>query len=393
MTESFESVAIVGAGLAGASAAGTLREAGFDGRIRLIGAETHLPYERPPLSKDFLGGGVSKEQLLVHPAEAYAERDIELVLGRAATRLIPGERAIELEGGERVAADRVLLCTGVRPRTVGVRGEQLNGVHYLRDIEHAEALRDVVKRGVPVVVVGEGFIGSEVASTLAEQGADVTLLMGEDLPMKRALGVEAARWLLEQYRSHGVKVLPQSPLKAIHGFDQVEGVEVADGTVLPAGAVVIGIGSVPVADLAIEAGIEVGDGVVVDVTCRTSIPEIYAAGDLARFPSQAFNRQLRVEHWQNAQKQAVHAVRSMLGHDEPYDEIPWAWSEQHGKRWEIAGLPMLGNDVVRTGDPDSDEGALWVFSDEGRVQGAVAVNRRRELRAALRAMAKEAAAV
>ncbi|MET8249141.1 FAD-dependent oxidoreductase [Streptomyces sp. NPDC005202] len=389
MTASFDSVAVIGAGLAGASAAVTLRERGFSGRIRLIGAEKHLPYERPPLSKEFLGGQLPAERLLVHPADAYAERDIELVLGRPVTQLCPADRAVELDGGERVDADRVLLCTGVRPRSVGVPGESLSGVHYLRDLEHAVALREVIERGVPVVVVGEGFIGSELASTLAEQGADVTLLMAGDLPMKQVLGVEAAGWLLDQHHRRGVKVLARSPLKSIHGFDRVEAVEVADGTVLPAGAVVIGIGSEPVADLAISAGLAVDHGVVVDSSSRTSIPEIYAAGDLARFPSRTFNRQLRVEHWQNAQNQAANAVESMLGHDEPYDEIPWAWTEQHGKRWEIAGLPMLGTDVVRRGDPDSAEGALWVFSDQGRVQGAVAVNRRRELRAIRRALAQE----
>ncbi|MFF5988806.1 NAD(P)/FAD-dependent oxidoreductase [Prauserella flavalba] len=390
MTASFDSVAVIGAGLAGASAAVALRERGFSGRIRLIGAESHLPYERPPLSKEFLGGDLPAERLAVHPADAYAEWEIELVLGRPATRLRPAERAVELAGGTRIGADRVLLGTGVRPRSAGVPGEWLSGVHHLRDLEHAQALREVIERGVPLVVVGEGFIGSELASTLAEQGADVTLLMAGDLPMRHALGEEAARWLLGRHRENGVRVLARSPLKSINGFDRVESVEVGDGTVLPAGAVVIGIGSEPVVDLAVGAGLAVDNGVVVDSSSRTSIPEIYAAGDLARFPSRAFNRRLRVEHWQNAQNQAANAVESMLGHDEPYDDIPWAWTEQHGRRWEIAGLPMLGTDVVRRGDPDSAEGALWVFSEQGRVQGAVAVNRRRELRAVRRALAREA---
>lgn len=388
MTSSFDSVAVVGGGLAGARAVAALREEGFAGRVSLIGAEPQLPYERPPLSKEFLSDGLSPDQLLVHPPEFYDEHRIELHLGQPATRLSPGDGTVELADGRRVRADRVLLCTGVAPRRLGVPGEGLPGVHALRDLPDAEALRPVARAGVPVVVVGEGFIGSELASTLAGLGADVTLLMGGDLPMQPVLGVEAGDWLLAQHRSHGISARPKSPLRAIRGDDRVTAVELADGTVLPAGAVVIGIGSVPAAELAAGAGIDVHDGVLVDSYSRTSNPAVYAAGDLARFPSTAFGRALRVEHWQNAQDQATTAVRAMFGTAEPYDGIPWAWSEQHGRRWEIAGQPHLGTAVARRGDPDSVDGALWVFSDEDRVRGAVAVGRRRELRAVLRGLAR-----
>jgi 3-phenylpropionate/trans-cinnamate dioxygenase ferredoxin reductase subunit len=388
VTYPFDSVAVVGGGLAGARAVAALREEGFTGRVSLIGAEPRLPYERPPLSKEFLSEGLSPDRLLVHPPEFYDEHRIELVLGRPATRLSPGDGTIHLAGGGAVRAGRVLLCTGVAPRRLGVPGEALPGVHALRDLPDGEALRAVVRAGVPVVVVGEGFIGSEVASTLAGLGADVTLLMGGDLPMQPVLGVEAGDWLLAQHRGHGISARPRSPIRAILGDDRVTAVELADGTVLPAGAVVVGIGSVPAVGLAADVGIDVGDGVLVDAYSRTSLPGVYAAGDLARFPSAAFGRALRVEHWQNAQDQATTAVRAMLGAAaEPYDGIPWAWSEQHGRRWEIAGQPHLGTSVARRGDPDSVDGALWVFSDEGRVRGAVAVGRRRELRAVLRGLA------
>lgn len=387
MTGSIDSVAVVGGGLAGASAVAALRAHGFVGRVTLISAEKHLPYERPPLSKDFLRGQMPADALLVHSRDSYEELDIELLRGRRAIRLVPADRAVELEGGDRVRADRVLLCTGVRPRPVGVPGGELAGVHYLHDLEDALTLRSVIERDVPVIVVGEGFIGSEVASTLAEQGADVTLLMGGDLPMQQVIGDEAGQWLLAQHRFHGVDVRPKSPIRSILGQQHVEGVELRNGDILSAGAVVVGIGSEPVLDYAGGIGLAIDDGILVDGFGRTTVPAVYAAGDLARFPSPAFGRNIRVEHWQNAQNHAAKAVTGILGAHEPYNEIPWAWTEQYGKRWEIAGLPAPSMAVIRRGVPDSADGALWVFSEHGRVYGAVAVNRRRELRAVRRALA------
>lgn len=391
MAGSFNSVAVVGGGMAGATAVTALRDQGFSGRVSLICAEKHLPYERPPLSKEFLAGDVAEEQLLIHPPATYEEQDVELHVGRPAIRLRPSDGAVELGDGSSVRADRVLLCTGVRPRAVeavGVPGGDLAGVHYLHDLDDAWAIQAVIGRGVPVVVVGEGFIGSELASTLACLGADVTLVMLGELPMQPAFSREASEWLLAQHRAHGVDVRPQAPLKAIRGRDRVETVELSDGTVLPAGAVVVGIGSDPVADLAADAGISGHDGVTVDGAGRTSVSEIYAAGDLARHPNPKFGRDIRVEHWQNAQLQAAKAVEGMLGDGDvaPYDDIPWVWTEQYGNHWEIVGLPAPSMKVIRRGTPDAAGGALWIFSRDGLVWGAVAVNRRRELRTVRRAL-------
>lgn len=391
MSGSFDSVAVVGGGMAGATAVTALRDQGFSGRVSLVCAEKHLPYERPPLSKEFLAGEVAEEQLLIHPPATYEEQGIELHLGRPATRLRPSDGAVELEDGSFVRADRVLLCTGVRPRpveAVGVPGGDLPGVHYLHDLHEAWAIQAVIGRGVPVVVVGEGFIGSELASTLACQGADVTLVMLGELPMQPVFSREASEWLLAQHRAHGVDVRPQVPLKAIRGRDRVEAVELSDGTVLPAGAVVVGIGSEPVAGLATDAGISGDDGVVVDGVGRTSVSEIYAAGDLARHPNPKFGRDIRVEHWQNAQLQAAKAVEGMLGDGDvaPYDDIPWVWTEQYENHWEIVGLPAPSMKVIRRGTLGAAGGALWIFSQDGLVWGAVAVNRRRELRLVRRAL-------
>ncbi|MBW0088150.1 FAD-dependent oxidoreductase [Pseudonocardia sp. KRD-184] len=381
------SVAVVGAGLAGATAVRTLREQGFSGRVTLIGGEPHLPYERPPLSKAYLTAGAARETLQVHPPEFYAAHDIEVVLGRAAARLVPG-RGVELVDGTVAAAERVLLCTGLRPRRLPVSGAALTGVLGVRDLEDAERLRDAVARGGRTVVVGEGFVGSEVAATLAGLGAEVTLLMGTGLPVQPALGPEAGAWLLARHRASGIDVRERSPIRAILGAGQVESVELADGTVLPADTVVIAVGSAPNADLAADAGIRVQDGVLVDERGRTSHPGVYAAGDVARFPSATFGGTLRVEHWQHAQQHAAGAARAVLGGTEAYDRVPWAWSEQHGHRFEIAGLPWSGGVVRRRGDPDSAEGALWITVRDGRVVGAVSVNRRRELRAVLRALGR-----
>lgn len=391
MTESIKSVAIVGGGMAGASAAVALRGQGFSGRITLIGAEEHLPYERPPLSKDFLSGATTSDRLLIQSPETYEELGVELLLGRPAVRLCCAERAVEIHGGDRFPADRVLLCMGVRPRQIGVAGNALPGVHYLHDVEDACAIRMQVERGAPIVVVGEGFIGTEVASTLAALGAEVTLLLAGALPVP-ALGAGASTWLLDQHRMHNVDVRPKAPLRAIRGDRHVTAVELCDGTRLPAGAVVVGIGSLPVLELATEAGIIAEGGIVVDGAGRTSIPEVYAAGDLARFPSPTYGRRIRVEHWQNAHRHAAHTASAVLGrgnqHHPPYDEIPWAWTDQCGSRWEIAGLTGSDMDVIGRGSPDSTEGALWVFSSQGRIHGAVAVNRRRELRAVHRALGR-----
>jgi 3-phenylpropionate/trans-cinnamate dioxygenase ferredoxin reductase subunit len=386
MTETIESVVVVGGGLAGATAATALRARGFSGCVRLICAEEHLPYERPPLSKDFLAGEVPADALLVHPRETYEELDIELVSGRRAQRLRPSEGAVELEDGGQIHADHVVLCTGVRPRRLQVPGEALPGVSYLHDLEDAQELRAAVKRGMPIAVVGEGFIGSEIAATLAAQGVEVTLLMGGELPMQPVLGTEAGQWLREQHLRHGVAVRARSMVRAIHGQRHVEAVELADGTIVAVGAVVIGIGSEPVGQLAIDAGLAYDNGVLVDAQMRTSIPAISAAGDLARFPSPAFASDIRVEHWQNAQGQAASAADSLLGQGRPYNEVPWAWSEQYGDRWEITGLPGHGMEISCRGMPDSADGALWLFSREDRVHGAVALNRRKELRAVRRAL-------
>jgi len=387
MSDTVRSVAIIGAGLAGANVAAGLRSHGYAGHVTLVGSESHLPYERPPLTKDVLAGVMAVDQTAVHPAEFYQDNEIELVLGEPVDALDLSERSVVLARGRRLRADRVVLCTGVSPRRLGVPGEDLEGVHSVRDREDSQALRNAAERGDPIVVIGEGFIGTEVASTLARQGCDVTVLMGRDLPVQPVLGADAGAWLAQQHRVNGVRLRPSTPPRAIIGTSSVQGVELADGSVVPASAVVVGIGSIPSGQsLASDAGITTRDGVVVDGVGRSSVPEVFATGDLARFPTSSYG-EIRVEHWQHAIQHAQVVAAAIVGVEQaPYAGVPWVWTEQFGRRWEIAGLPQRGTDVVRRGDPDSDEGALWAFTNDSRVVAAVALGRRRELRAVLRSL-------
>lgn len=380
-----DSVAVVGAGLAGATIVRTLRERGFTGSVSLIGDEVHLPYERPMLSKEFLTTGVTRDALQVRPMAQYEADEIELVLGRRAIRVLPGV-GVQIEGGAVVPADHVFLCTGVRPRSLPVRGSELPGVISIRNLEDAEALREAVARGDRTVVVGEGFIGSEVAATLAGRGADVTLLMGGELPMQPAMGPEAGAWLLAEHRKSGIAVRERSSIRSIGGGNRAESVELTDGTVIRAGSVVMAVGCEPNVDLAIDTGLVLDDGVLVDSRGLTSSARVHAVGDIARFPSATFGRTLRVEHWQHAQQHAQVAAAALVGDGDIYDGVPWAWSVQHGHRIEIAGLPWAGDTTWRRGDPNGPDGALWISGRAGRIIGAVSVNRRRELRAVLRAL-------
>ncbi|MGK2882356.1 MAG: NAD(P)/FAD-dependent oxidoreductase [Mycobacterium sp.] len=382
-----DSVAVIGAGLAGATIVRTLREKGFTGRVSLIGDEVHLPYERPMLSKEFLTTGVSFDTLQVRPMAQYEADEIELVLGRRAIRVLPGV-GVHIEGGAVVPAEHAFLCTGVRPRSLPVRGSELPGVISIRNLEDAEALREAVARGDRTVVVGEGFIGSEVAATLAGRGADVTLLMGRELPMQPALGPEAGAWLLAEHRKSGIDVRERSSIRSIGGGSRADSVELADGTVIRAGAVVMAVGCEPNVDLAIDAGLALDDGVLVNSRGLTSSAHVHAVGDIARFPSATFGRTLRVEHWQHAQHHAHAAAAALVGESDVYDGIPWAWSVQHGHRIEIAGLPWAADSTWQRGDPNGPDGALWISVRAGQIVGALSVNRRRELRAVLRALGR-----
>jgi 3-phenylpropionate/trans-cinnamate dioxygenase ferredoxin reductase subunit len=355
---------IVGAGLAGAKAAETLREEGFDGRLLLIGAEGTRPYERPPLSKDYLRGEVGREKVRVHDEGFYAAHDIDLRLGRPALSLNVAERELVLEGGERLRYDRLLLAPGAEPRRIAIPGADLDGVHYLRTVADADALRARFDRGGALVVVGAGWIGAEVAASARQSGLDVTVVEPASVPLERVLGPEVGAIYRDIHADHGVRMLLGTGVEAFEGDTAVERVRTSDGREIPCDLVVVGIGVTPRTALAEQAGITTGDGVLVDEHLQTSAPGVFAAGDIANAHHPFYGERIRVEHWANALNQGPLAARSMLGQRVAYDRLPYFFSDQYEVGMEYTGFARTWDRVVLRGDPASREFlAFWLTGD------------------------------
>jgi 3-phenylpropionate/trans-cinnamate dioxygenase ferredoxin reductase subunit len=330
---------IVGASLAGAKAAEALRAQGFTGRVVLVGAETSLPYERPPLSKGYLLGTDEFDQALVHDRAWYAEQDVTLLLGVRASAVDPTAHLVTLDGTDPVRYDKLLLATGSRVRTLAVPGAGLTGVHYLRGVEEARTLREQLRQQPRVVVVGAGWIGLEVAAAARQYGCPVTVVELDALPLRRVLGDEVATVFRDLHAAHGVSFRFGAGVREFRGRDGATGpagpvgrVVLADGTELDADLVVVGVGVVPNVELAEAAGLaidsEVG-GIVTDEHLRTSDPDIFAAGDCAAFWSPGLGRRIRVEHWDNAINGGPAAAAGMLGNPSPYDRVPYFYSDQY----------------------------------------------------------------
>ena len=365
MTSTF---VIVGASLAGAKAAETLRDEGFDGRIVLVGAEAERPYERPPLSKEYLRGEAGREKLWVHDdASFYDEHDIELRLATTVTDLDLGARAVVL-GDERLAFDGLLLTTGATPRRLDVPGADLDGVHYLRSVESSDAIRARLDRGGKVVVVGAGWIGSEAAASARQRGLDVTIVEPAAVPLERVLGPEMGAVYRDAHAEHGVELLLGTGVDAFEGAGAVERVRTSDGRTVDCDFVIVGIGVAPETGLAERAGLTVDNGIVVDGALRTSVPGVFAAGDVARHEHPLYGP-LRVEHWSNALHQGPAAARSMLGSDEPYDRIPYFFSDQYDVGMEYSGNVIGAARLVVRGDTASREFIAFWLDGERLVAG------------------------
>jgi 3-phenylpropionate/trans-cinnamate dioxygenase ferredoxin reductase component len=364
---------IVGASLAGAKAAETLREEGFDGRLVLIGAESERPYERPPLSKEYLRGEADREKVYVHSEAFYAEHDVELRLGRSAIALDPSGGELELDDGERLRFDRLLLATGAEPRRLRVPGAELEGVHYLRSVEDADALRAGLEPGRRVVVVGAGWIGAEVAASARQRGAEVTVLHPHAVPLERVLGSEVGAVFRDLHADHDVKMLGGTHVEALVGRTSVESVRAADGRTFACDLVVVGVGVKPRIELAAKAGVAVGDGVLVDEHLQTATPGIFAAGDVANAQHPLYGTRVRVEHWANALHQGPVAARNMVGKPTVYDRLPYFFSDQYELGMEYSGLALGADRVVFRGDPATREFiAFWLIED--RVVAGMNVN-------------------
>ena len=368
-----ETFVIVGASLAGAKAAETLREEGFDGRVVLLGAEPHRPYERPPLSKDYVRGETQRDGAFVHEEGFYAEKDIELRTSTTVRALDLNAREVELEGGERVGFSKLLLAPGAEPRRLKLPGADLDGVHYLRTFENSDAIREAIERGGRAVVIGAGWIGSEVAASARTKGADVTLVEQLSVPLERVLGTEVGEVYAAIHRDHGVELLGGTGVEAIEGDGRAEGVTLENGRRIDCDFVVIGVGVAPRTALAEAAGLEVDDGVIVDEYLQTATEGVFAAGDVARAKHPFFERRLRVEHWHNALEQGPAAARNMLGRNEPYERIPYFFSDQYDVGMEYAGHATEWDEVVFRGDVDGREFiAFWL--KDGRVMAGMNVN-------------------
>ncbi|HET9184889.1 MAG TPA: FAD-dependent oxidoreductase [Solirubrobacterales bacterium] len=369
MTDTF---IIAGGGLAGAKAAETLREEGFEGRVLLVGEESERPYERPPLSKEYLRGESGREELYVHAASLYEEQGIELRLGEAATSLEADARELELSGGERIAFDRLLLATGAEPRKLPVPGADLDGVHYLRSVESSDAIRERLEKGGRVVVIGGGWIGSEAAASARQHGLEVTLIEPAGALLERVLGSELGAVYGQVHEEHGVELALGTGVEALEGTGKVERVRTSDGRSFDCDFAIVGIGVEPRTELAAAAGLDVDNGVLVDANLQASAPGVFAAGDIARHRHPTFGP-LRVEHWANALNQGPAAARNMLGRDEPYDRVPYFFSDQYDVGMEYCGYATSWDRVVFRGDPASREFiAFWLR--EGRLLAAMNVN-------------------
>jgi 3-phenylpropionate/trans-cinnamate dioxygenase ferredoxin reductase component len=365
---------IVGASLAGAKAAGELRERGFDGRVVLIGAESERPYERPPLTKDYLQGKSERAKAYVHDEDFYGQQDIELRLGAAVESIDPSGSTVTLAGGEQLAYDSLLLTTGAEPRAISVPGADLDGVHYLRTLDDCDALRERLSTGSGrVAVVGAGWIGSEFAASARGAGLDVTVIDPLALPNERIFGAEVGAFYRDVHLSHGVDMVLEDGVDALEGDGSVSAVRTASGRRIECDFVVIGIGVVPRVGLAEAAGLTVENGVQADAALRTSASGVFAAGDVANAWHPFYDRHIRVEHWANALNQGPAAARSMLGEEVSYDRIPYFFSDQYDVGMEYSGYTTDWDEVVFRGDREGGEFVAFYLAD-GRVVAGMNVN-------------------
>lgn len=375
---------VVGAGLAGGTAAMTMRTKGFDGRIVVIGDEPHPPYSRPPLSKALVRGEIEAARTHLRPAAMWEQKDVEFVLGRACTELDVASHQVVLSDGERIDYDSVLLATGGRARTLPGQ-DAVPGVFVLRTLDDALAIRDRLGPGRRLLIVGAGFVGAELAASAAALGTEVTVLESAAVPLGRALPPQIGEIYARMHRGHGVEIQVNA---AVHDVVPSSGgllTRTTDGAVHVSDTVVIAVGLVPELELAERAGLAVDNGVVVDEYCRASAPDVFAVGDIANHPNPLLGHRVRVEHWQNAQHQSAVAAHNMVAADdgdyEVFAEVPWVWSDQYDVNLQVAGRPRPTDEVVFRGDPASTEFSTMLLRD-GVLIAAVGLNAADDVRAA-----------
>jgi 3-phenylpropionate/trans-cinnamate dioxygenase ferredoxin reductase component len=377
MSPAPERIVIVGGGLAGAKAAEALREKGFSGSLTMFGDEQHLPYERPPLSKSYLMRQSPFEDAVVHPAEWYAEHDVELRLGTHVTAVDTAAHEVELEDGSRVGFDRLLLATGATPRRLPVPGAEATGVHYLRTRENSDAIRDSFGAGRRLAIIGAGWIGLEVAAAARQAGTAVTIIESAELPLLAVLGRELAQVFADLHSANEVDLRLGAALKEITvEKGHATGLLLGDGSTVIADAVVIGVGVAPNVALAESAGLDVDNGVLVDAALRTSNPDVYAVGDIANHDHPTLGTRVRVEHWATALNQPAAAAAAMLDEDVVYEELPYFFSDQYDLGMEYIGHAPPGSyaRVVVRGDLAAREFVAFWLDDGQHILAAMNVN-------------------
>ena len=362
----FTRVVIVGAGLAGAKVAESLRGWGFDGQVLLVGEEAHRPYERPALSKSYLRGRSGFEGTAVHREDFYATHDVELLVSTRVDSIDIASRTARLVRGGALGWDHLVLTSGGRPRRIGVPGANLDGVFYLRTLEDADAIRTAAGRGRRVVVVGAGWIGTEVAASLQRTGSEVALAYRSAVPFERTLGAEIGSVVASLHASYGVELYPHSSPIAFKGSGHVEAVELQDGTLIEADLVVVGVGVDPASELAEAAGIAIDDGVVTDSRLRTTAPGVFAAGDVAAIAHPRFGERVRSWHWWSALTQPPTIAANIVGVPAVYDWLPTFTSKQYDLMLEHTGYPPPEASILFRGDPAEGRFvAFWIH--DGKV--------------------------
>jgi NADPH-dependent 2,4-dienoyl-CoA reductase/sulfur reductase-like enzyme len=374
-----ETVVIAGAGQAGGRAAEAVRQAGFKGRVVLIGEESHPPYERPPLSKEMLSSDYPPEKAYLSPMTVWGENGIELRLDTRVEGLDRAAHRIRISGGEAIPYDRLLVATGGRVRKLSLPGAAFAGVHYIRTIADSLALKSELKAGGRLVVIGGGFIGLEAAAAGAKLGCKVTVLEAQGELLNRVMDPLMGRWFEALHRANGVAVLKGVAIARLDGQDRVSAVVLASGDRIDADVVVIGIGIVPNMEFAAEAGIAVGNGITADEFGVTSDPDVFAVGDVAFHFNPILKRHVRLESWANAQNGGIAVARNMVAERAPYIDVPWFWTDQFNANIQIAGAPEGWDRIVTRGSIDG--GKFIAFALKGaKVVGASVVNLGREMR-------------
>jgi 3-phenylpropionate/trans-cinnamate dioxygenase ferredoxin reductase subunit len=378
---------IVGGGLAGAHCAAELRKRGAEGSVLLAGREPEPPYERPPLSKEYMRGEAKREDAYVNPLSWYGENEVELLSGTNVMSLDPEARTAKLQGGEEVGFDKALIATGAMVNILRVEGAENEGIHYLRAFGNSDAIRADAEAAEHVVLIGGSYIGAEVAASLTVKGTKCTIVTMEDVALSRTFGKQAGRWFHHLLESKGVTIHGGEELEAYEGDGRVTAVLAKSGLAIECDAVVVGAGVRPDAMLAQRAGLAVDDGIVCDSKLQTSTAGIYAAGDCCSYDSVVHGRRLRVEHWDVAMQQGMHAARNMLGEEADYEVVPYFFSDlADWASLEYVGPASAWDEEVWRGDPDSGEFSVWYLKD-GSVAGALSVERSEDLAEARRMLA------